>query len=265
MTTLSLSLLGPIAGTVNGRSLEMSSSRAQALLAYVAMNQEYPQRREALMELLWPGMPPQSAQVNLRRALYLLRQALTAEDQSASDGLLLADRHTIQLNPDADVDLDVQRFCSLLRGSPSQEQLEDAIALYRSDFLSDFYLADSAPFEEWAAAQRADLRRQALEAYDRLVSLLLGQAEFESAQTYVQQQLAPGPAARAGPPPPDGNPGAVGAAQPGPGAVRAAVPTAARRARRRTLAQDPGPGRRRFARQSWAPPCSPATAFAATP
>ena len=189
MTTLSLSLLGPIAGTVNGRSLEMSSSRAQALLAYVAMNQEYPQRREALMELLWPGMPPQSAQVNLRRALYLLRQALAAEDQSASDGLLLADRHTIQLDPDANVNLDVNRFCSLLRGSPSQEQLEDAIALYRGDFLSDFYLADSAPFEEWAAAQRADLRRQALEAYDRLVQQLIRQEAYDAAQTFVQQQL----------------------------------------------------------------------------
>ena len=190
MTTLTISLLGSVGGAINGRSLVLSSSRAQALLAYLAMKREYPQRREALMELLWPGMTPQSAQVNLRRALYLLRQALTAEDESIADHFFLSDRQTIQLNPEADVALDVHRFCSLLRGSPSQEQMEDAVALYRGDFLSGFYLPDSAPFEEWAAAQRADLRRQAIEAYDNLVYQLIRQEAYEVAQTYAQQQLA---------------------------------------------------------------------------
>ena len=189
MTTLAISLLGPVGGTINGRSLVLSSSRAQALLAYLVMNREYPQQREALMELLWPGMPPQSAQVNLRRALYLLRQALAPEAESIADHLFLSDRHAIQLNPEADVALDVHRFCSLLRGSPSQEQLEDAVALYRGDFLSDFYLPDSAPFEEWAAVQRAALRRQAIEAYDNLVHQLISQKSYEAAQTYAQQQL----------------------------------------------------------------------------
>lgn len=189
MTILTISLLGPVVGTINGRSLVLSSSRAQALLAYLVMNREYPQQREALMELLWPGMTPQSAQVNLRRALYLLRQALTAADESIADHFFLSDRHAIQLNPEADVALDVHRFCSLLRGSPSQEQLEDAVALYRGDFLSDFYLPDSAPFEEWTAAQRADLRRQAIEAYDNLVHQLISQKAYEAAQTYAQQQL----------------------------------------------------------------------------
>ncbi len=189
MSRMSLWLLGPFQVELNGRSPALSSSRAQALLAYAAMNQEYPQRREALMELLWPGMPPQSAQVNLRRVLYLLRQALASDNETASDDLLLADRHTIQLNPEADIALDVHRFRSLLRGSPSQEQMEDAVALYRGDFLSDFYLPDSAPFEEWAAGQRADLRRQAIEAYDSLVQQLIRQEAYEAAQIYAQQQL----------------------------------------------------------------------------
>ncbi len=190
MKILSLALLGPVIAELNGRSLKLSSSRAQALLAYLAMNREYPQRREALMELLWPGMPPQSAQVNLRRALYLLRQALTAEDKSLADHFFLSDRHTIQLNPEADIALDVHRFCSLLRGSPSQEQLEGAVALYRGDFLSDFYLPDSAPFEEWANAQRGACRLQMLQALDRLSDLYLAQSDWSKAEVVARQHLA---------------------------------------------------------------------------
>ena len=194
MTTLSLSLLGPFAATFNGRALtHFRSNRAQALLIYLAAERAYPHPREALMELLWPGLPQKSAQVNLRQTLYQLRQLTNNEETAATVEttvpLLLTDRHTAQLHPDVALELDVDHFSHLLQGNPGQEQLEDAATLYRGDFLCDFYLPDSAPFEEWAAARRADLRQQALDALDNLTALLMQQAAYEEARAYALRQL----------------------------------------------------------------------------
>jgi len=84
----------------------------------------------------------------------------------------------------------VSRFENLLRGDPDVVPLQEAVALYRGDFLSDFYLPDSAPFEAWAAARRADLRRQAVDAYDILVELLVEQQAYDRARDYASRQLA---------------------------------------------------------------------------
>jgi hypothetical protein len=46
--------------------------------------------------------------------------------------------------------------------------LAAAAELYRGDFLAGFGLPDGAPFEEWAAIQREQLRQQVLDALDTL-------------------------------------------------------------------------------------------------
>lgn len=64
--------------------------------------------------------------------------------------LVLADSDTLQLNPAAAVAVNARRFAALSdRIRPGLGELEEAIALYRGDFLADFYLPDSNPFEEW--------------------------------------------------------------------------------------------------------------------
>src|SRR5439155_26716754 len=135
---------------LDGHLIRFRTSKVQALLIYLAVEATSRpaarHRREALIELLWPGLPLLSAQDNLRQVLYQLRKAipdLPSSDRAARVPLLLADRQTVQLNPAGAYDLDVATFQQLLRGSPSLVALEQAAVLYRGDFLADFYLPDS--------------------------------------------------------------------------------------------------------------------------
>ena len=154
MLNLSVSLLGPFVATIDDEPLPPFRTRSvQALFIYLLSEAERPHTCEALMALLWPGMARESAQANLRQTLYRLRKEIPEVSASTGDApvpLVLADRQQIQINPDAGYDLDVDVF--------TDAEPAEAITLYRGDFLADFYLPDSEPFEAWAAA----LARQAL-------------------------------------------------------------------------------------------------------
>jgi DNA-binding SARP family transcriptional activator/predicted ATPase len=193
MPSLSLSLLGHLAISWDGRPLTtFRSNRVPALLVYLTVAAKRPHRREALMELLWPGLPAASARQNLRQTLYLLRQEipeLAAKNGQGIVPLLLSDRHTVQLNSDGDFFLDVARLEQLLNGQPTADKLAKAVVLYRGDFLADFYLPDSENFEEWAAARRAVYRRLVLDALTKLTAVYLDQANFAEAEKYARQQL----------------------------------------------------------------------------
>jgi hypothetical protein len=106
MAMLTLSLLGPFIAALDDQPLDnFQTSKVQALLIYLAVERQAPHRREHLMELLWPGMPLESAQVNLRQTLYRLRKTIPeVQDKQGAPlvSLLLTDRQTVWLNLDAD-------------------------------------------------------------------------------------------------------------------------------------------------------------------
>jgi DNA-binding SARP family transcriptional activator len=191
---LSLSLLGAFAASLNGRSVRrFRSNKVQALLIYLAVENRQVHRRDFLMELLWPGLPQRSAQVNLRQTIRLLKEtipALTAGHSGTQTvPFLLADRQTVQVHPDGRYELDVATFTHLLKGKPTPAELEQAVALYRGDFLADFYLPDSSMFEEWAAARREALRRMALDALERLADYHLQGLNYDMAEQDTRRQL----------------------------------------------------------------------------
>ncbi|MGD2049085.1 MAG: bacterial transcriptional activator domain-containing protein, partial [Chloroflexota bacterium] len=191
MPHLKLSLLGPFSATVDDKTLTpFRTKAAQALLIYLTCQRMDAHSREHLMALLWPGLPQKSAQANLRQTLYLLKQAIP-EVQARTEGetvpLLLADRASIQINPEARFELDVARYESLLAGP--LEGWPEAASLYRGDFLADFYLPDSAPFEEWVQAHREAWRRRALDALERLARDALEDGEVEAAEAYARRQI----------------------------------------------------------------------------
>jgi predicted ATPase/DNA-binding SARP family transcriptional activator len=186
MADLSISLLGAFVASLNQRPISHFRTKSvQALLIYLVCEAERPHPREALMDLLWPGMPQISAQANMRQTLYRLRKLIpevTGRDGDAAVPFLLSDRQTIEINPDADYLLDVAVF--------TDSEPEQAIGLYRGDFLADFYLPDSETFEEWVSGRRADYRRRVLEMMEGETAVHLQNANYDKAIQLAQRQLA---------------------------------------------------------------------------
>ncbi|MGD2077431.1 MAG: protein kinase, partial [Chloroflexota bacterium] len=206
MGAMTLNVLGSVQVFIGAEEVDdFRTNKVQALLIYLALEPDA-HRREALMELLWPGMPERSARLNLRQILYLLRNLASdlpsVEDtEEAMVSFVVANRQTIQRNPLASAAIDSERFDELIDSTVAhehpdvficqhcRERLEEAVALYRGNFLADFYLDDSNAFEHWAQVKRELYARRALDGLEILSSIYTREKNFSRARTLVDRQL----------------------------------------------------------------------------
>ncbi len=226
--TWSLSLLGPLIVRVHpDQPVTLTSKKAQALLAYLAVESARPHSREALAGLLWPDYAARAARSSLRQAVQIVR--LAAGDERTPVPLFLLTRETIQLNPEVDTWLDVAEFdkgVARIAGSPASpsrqggatiaepgapspgrtgpqgqvassdvEVLRAAVALYRGPFLEGFSLgggahADSPAFGEWLLLHREHYHRQASRALAALSALYEAGGAYDEALACAQRTLA---------------------------------------------------------------------------
>jgi DNA-binding SARP family transcriptional activator/predicted ATPase len=187
MAHLSIRLFGPFQVTLGEQPVTaFESDKVRALLAYLAVEAEAPQRREKLAGLLWPDWPETSARANLSRALASLRRAIG--DRQAEPPILLISRQTIQLNRAADVWVDVAAFLDLT-GLQDLSGLTQAAHLYRGPFLEGFSLSGCPAFEEWMLFEGERLHRRAMEALHRLAEWYESQGEVERALTVAWRQI----------------------------------------------------------------------------
>src|SRR5215469_7411991 len=86
MAKLRLALLGGFeARSDSGLSLVISRTKAQMLLAYLAMHPTQTHLRDKLATLLWDDAPAEQARLSLRQTLFIIRQALPF-DPTVVDG-----------------------------------------------------------------------------------------------------------------------------------------------------------------------------------
>jgi len=137
-----------------GAEAGATQPKRMALLAYLALSSARGAvRRDALLALFWPELGDEEARRALRQGLYLLRRVL-GQDVFLTEGDEIRVREGA-LGCDA---VDFERM--LDDGRPEQ-----ALALYRGDFLNGFHVDDVAPeYEEWAERTRSRLRRRAASA-----------------------------------------------------------------------------------------------------
>ena len=171
--SLSLLLLGPFQATLAGRPiLGFESGKARALLAYLAVETERPHRRRHLADLLWPQLSEPAALANLRHALANVRRLIG--DQGRSLPFLLADHSTVQFRPNADLYRDIVTLAELVAEKeieasvPKVGRLEQAVQLYRGDFLEDLVLDGCEAFEEWVLVKRERFSRLLMAALNCL-------------------------------------------------------------------------------------------------
>ena len=150
-------LLGPPRVERDGAPVAFDTRKAMALLAHLAL-EDRPRPRDVIAELLWPDNDAEHARGALRRTLSSLRSAIGAEAVEAT-------RDRITLVRAAGLEIDVDRF----RALAAEGRAEQAVALFRGDFLEGFGLRDAPAFEDWQRGEADGLRRELGAALGRLV------------------------------------------------------------------------------------------------
>ena len=146
----------------DGRELRAILTRAKrlALLSYLAFARPRGfHRRDTLVALLWPELDHDHARGALRQALHYLREALGRDVIVArGDEEVGLDRDRISCDADSFEDL------------ADRGDYEEALRLYRGDFLPGFHLTEASDLEQWLDAERERLRRKAGDTAWRLAA-----------------------------------------------------------------------------------------------
>lgn len=192
MSRLSLQFLGPFGAALDDKPIVgFESNKVRALIAYLAVESDYPHRRESLAGLLWPEMPDRLALSNLRYALSNLRGSIG--DREAQPPFLIVTRDSIQFNTRSDHTLDTAAFLDAAAAhdiSPEEPaRLAAALSLYRGAFLEGFSVGGSPAFEEWALIRREQIGRQAVSAFRALADEAEHRREYVLACTYARRQI----------------------------------------------------------------------------
>jgi len=182
---LRLALLGAPEISLHGQSLtEQITGRGLALLIYLAVTGEA-QTRETLAELLWAKIPGEEARSRLRDTLPRIRPWL-------SDYVQIT-RQRIAFIPSSPHWLDVallRRYTTADGTIVDPQTLNQILALYRSDFLGDFYIRDAPAFEEWVMYQREELHQTALQGFQQLAGYYQRQGDYAAGLHVTKRLLA---------------------------------------------------------------------------
>jgi DNA-binding SARP family transcriptional activator len=144
----------------------------QELFCYLLLYRERSHPRETLASLLWGDTTTAQSKAYLRKALWQLQAALDSQAESISERLLVIEPDWVQINPRADLWLDVAVFeqaFALVQGVPDREleprhvrALRDAADLYQGDLLEGWY-------QDWCLYERERLQNLYLTMLDRLM------------------------------------------------------------------------------------------------
>lgn len=144
-----INLLGVPSIEINGAKQDFSLKKTEALLYYLAKEGITP--REKLAALLWGDKDEESANNNLRNALYFLRNRMP-------EGFINSDRRTVSLGV---FESDIQ--------SVDKADIEHLSASY--EFLKDFEVPACAEFEEWLDRTRTETKNFIFELLKNRISL----------------------------------------------------------------------------------------------
>jgi DNA-binding SARP family transcriptional activator len=191
-TLIRLTLFGGLSVShPDGSHFDLPTQQSPALLAYLALNRQRPQSRDAIIALFWPDSEPEKGRQNLRRCLHYLRDRLEKPPYSAGS-VLQTTRNSVHLNPKS-VWTDVVEFEETLdaaiRSEDAARRIElrrHAAELYRGELLPGFY-------QDGFVLERHRLAQQHFDALMSLISDLEAEGGATAALSYAYRaaQLDP--------------------------------------------------------------------------
>jgi DNA-binding SARP family transcriptional activator/predicted ATPase len=178
---LRLELLGTSRISLGGRPVKLVRRRSEALLVYLAISGR-PHTRDSLAMLLAGETDDQRARKHLRTAL--------AEVTATLGGYLIATTRTIAFNRDRPHWIDVKAFEEALAVPGDLQRIEEAVALYRDEFMTSFALPDALAFDDWLLLERERLRDQLILGLQSLLIWHIRRRDFTAGSACANRLLA---------------------------------------------------------------------------
>jgi LuxR family maltose regulon positive regulatory protein len=183
--SLEIRALGQPQVALDGEGIQWTTTQSRDLLFCLLQHGEG-LRKEELGSIFWPDHQPHKLDAIFRSSLYRLRRATYREIVIYEDGLY-------RFNRECPYWFDVRAFeHSLYRAERATtpesriEKLEEALRLYRGDYLDGVYA-------DWCALERQRLRERHLNAHETLGALYAGGGEFQRAVEQYQHLVAQDP------------------------------------------------------------------------
>jgi LuxR family transcriptional regulator, maltose regulon positive regulatory protein len=176
--------LGPPQVELDGQPVQWTTLQSRDLLFFL-LQQPRGLRKEEMGAAFWPDHPPRKLDGIFRSTVYRLRRSLFRESIVFEDGLYCFDWQS-------DYWFDVENFEDMIdrvgqkSGREQMESLEEALRLYRGDYLEGVYA-------DWCTLERERLRERCLRARESLAGLYAGAGDIHRAIEHYQQLVAQDP------------------------------------------------------------------------
>lgn len=155
--------------------------------------------RETLAGFLWPEHKEEKALASLRNTVWSLKQTL-------GEGWIVTERDSLSLWDDVDLWLDVAYFKQLAAIPIAHHaqhapdicadcfgSLQEAIELYRGEFMAGFHLPDSPKYDEWQSFENAKLQHDFDTALHQAGQYLSLRGQFEPAIQFAKRRVVQNP------------------------------------------------------------------------
>lgn len=166
--------------------------KVQDLFFYLLLYRHRSHSREALADLLWGERAAAQSRGYLRKVLWQLQTALNARVGTLENPLLLVEPDWVQINPKADLWLDIAVFeqaFRLVQGIPGRlldlqcvRELQSAVDLYRGDLLDGCY-------QDWCIYERERFQHMYLAMLDKLMDYCQARHDYEAGLSYGRRIL----------------------------------------------------------------------------
>ena len=187
MAPIRIHLLGGFLLEHDGRNIPpIPSAAGRSLFAYLVTNRDRRHTRDLIAGTFWPDLPEQAARRRLSQTWWQIQTSL--QDVKIGQPFIEATLFDVAFVA-KDYWLDIAEFDRHIAGAgrqamardPSESlSLEQAVDLYRGEFLAGFY-------DDWTHFERERLRSQYLVSLERLIALHKSRADYETAQYFARR------------------------------------------------------------------------------
>lgn len=198
MSDLDICLFGRFRVTCKQQELvDFNPLKVQQLFCYLLLYPDRPHRREFLSDLLWGENEGGAAKKYLRKTLWQMQSAANTIPNPTHDELFLVNAEWIQINPHADIWIDVRHFqkeYSSFQGVQGQQitpgqykNLQRALQLYQGDLLEGW---DA----DWCMYERERYKKMFFALADKVMEYCESHEDFEAGIEYGDHLLRQDPA-----------------------------------------------------------------------